>query len=141
MLIVACTMMAGAAQAQTDQTVMQNGETAYDMVDDMPRYPGGYEALFKFLAYNVQYPKVAFEAGIGGRVIVDFVIDKEGNLVEPCVQKSIHPLLDAEALRVVRAMPKWIAGLKDGKPVNVKFTLPIMFNITDGEKDAKEETK
>lgn len=143
MLLLACTMMAGAAQAQTAQkkhTVTQNGKEAYEIAEEMPKFPGGVEALIKYLTDNLEYPKEAEEDSVGGRVIVSFVVDKEGNVVEPAeIVKSIHPALDAEALRVVKAMPRWTPGKMKGKPVAVKYTLPIMFNLSDDTKDAKAE--
>lgn len=139
MLLLACAMMAGAAQAQTAQSGQDTD--AYDRVEVMPEYPGGMGALFQYLGDNVAYPKTAQEAGIGGRVLVAFVIDREGNVVEPAIAQSIDPALDAEALRVVKAMPRWTPGKQDGKTVRVKFTLPIQFNPDKGATDAKTDGK
>ncbi|MGN0281546.1 MAG: TonB family protein [Prevotella sp.] len=114
-------------------------EKVYDVVDEMPSYPGGMEAMFKFLQMNVCYPEVAQKNEIEGRVVVNFVIDKEGNVMEPKIVNSVSPDLDNEALRVVTAMPKWKPGMLKGKPVAVQFTIPIEFRLQgeDGDKAQK----
>jgi len=101
----------------------------YDNVEQMPAYPGGMEALNNYLMKNIKYPPKAEENGIQGRVIVTFVITKEGKMTKAKVKKSIDPLLDAEALRVVKTMHKWIPGRQNGKVVNVQFTIPVTFRL------------
>ena len=101
----------------------------FDVVEEMPQYPGGPQALFEFLSQNVQYPKEAAKAGIQGRVIVTFVVEKDGSICESKVVKSVDPSLDAEALRVINAMPNWKPGKQNGKVVRVKYTVPLSFNF------------
>ena len=101
----------------------------YDNVEQMPAFPGGMEALNNYLMKNIKYPPKAEENGIQGRVIVTFVITKEGKMTKAKVKKSIDPLLDAEALRVVKTMHKWIPGRQNGKVVNVQFTIPVTFRL------------
>ena len=103
---------------------------AYDVVEEMPQYPGGIEAMMTFLRDNLKYPAELAEQNIQGRVIVQFVVDKEGNVTNPTVMRSVDPQLDAEALRVVKAMPKWTPGKVGGKAVNVKYTLPVTFALS-----------
>jgi len=104
----------------------------FDVVEEMPQYPGGPQALFKFLSENVHYPAEAEKAGIQGRVIATFVVEKDGSISQPTVVKSVNPLLDAEAIRVISAMPNWIPGKQNGKVVRVKYTVPLSFNLDGG---------
>lgn len=104
-------------------------EQIYDTPETMPEYPGGMEALSSFLSENIVYPDEAQEKGISGRVMVQYVIEKDGSVTEVKVMKGVDPLLDAEAVRVVKAMPKWKPGTVNGKPVRVKYMLPIVFKI------------
>ena len=101
----------------------------FDVVEEMPQYPGGPQELFKFLSENVQYPAEAEKAGIQGRVILTFVVEKDGSISKPTVVKSVDPLLDAEAVRVISAMPNWKPGKQNGKVVRVKYTVPLSFNL------------
>jgi len=107
----------------------------FDVVEEMPQYPGGPQALFKFLSENVHYPAEAEKAGIQGRVIATFVVEKDGSISQPTVVKSVNPLLDAEAIRVISAMPNWIPGKQNGKVVRVKYTVPLSFNLDAGEEE------
>lgn len=95
----------------------------------MPSFPGGDAALFKYLGQHINYPADAQEAGIQGRVLVRFTVDKDGAIRNARVTKGVHPSLDREALRVVNSMPHWIPGKQDGKPVAVFFSLPITFRL------------
>ena len=104
----------------------------FDVVEEMPQYPGGPQALFKFLGENVHYPEEAEKAGIQGRVIATFVVEKDGSISQPTVVKSVDPLLDAEAIRVISAMPNWKPGRQNGKVVRVKYTVPLSFNLDGG---------
>lgn len=90
-------------------------------------FPGGVEAMKKFLSENLKYPDEAFKDGIEGRVLVGFGIDEDGNLTDIAVKRRVNPYFDAEAVRVVRAMPKWIPAKKDGQKVKSHFTVPIVF--------------
>ena len=101
----------------------------YDNVEQMPEYPGGQAALLKYLAKNIKYPVVAEGNGIQGRVIVTFVVERDGSITDVKVVKSVDPSLDEEALRVVKAMPKWKPGMINGKPVRVKETVPVQFKL------------
>ena len=101
----------------------------FDVVEEMPQYPGGPQALFEFLGKNVQYPEEAEKAGIQGRVIATFVVEKDGSISNANVVKSVDPLLDAEALRVINAMPNWKPGKQNGKVVRVKYTVPLSFHL------------
>lgn len=104
-------------------------DTTYEIVEEMPKFPGGHEVLMLFLSKNIKYPVEAQKQKIQGRVIVQFIVNKEGNLINPTVIRSVHPLLDAEALRVIDKMPKWEPGKQKGKTVNVKYTVPINFRL------------
>ena len=109
-----------------------NSETRDTVVEEMPQYPGGPQALFKFLSENVRYPAEAEKAGIQGRVIATFVVEKDGSISNAKVVKSVDPLLDAEALRVIGAMPNWKPGMQNGKIVRVKYTIPLSFHLDGG---------
>ena len=89
----------------------------YDLVDEMPSFPGGLEELYKWIDSNVQYPAVARENGIEGRVILKFIVEKDGSLRDSTVIRSVHPIVDREALRLVGQMPKWNPGKRAGVPV------------------------
>ena len=117
--------------------VEQNPEY-FDVVEQMPEFPGGAQALFGFVAKNIRYPKAAEDAGIQGRVIVTFVVMKDGSIGEVKVAKGVSPELDGEAVRCVKSMPKWKPGMQKGQAVNVKFTMPISFALPDSK---VEETK
>ncbi|MCI6161455.1 MAG: energy transducer TonB [Prevotellaceae bacterium] len=101
----------------------------YDVVEVMPEYPGGMVAMMRFLQDNVQYPFKASKQNINGRVVVQFIVEKDGRVGHAKIARSVHPLLDEEALRVVRLMPKWTPGKQKGKPVRVKFNIPITFRL------------
>ena len=110
----------------------------YDLVDEMPSFPGGLEELYKWIDSNVQYPAVAWENGIG-RVIVKFIVEKDGSLSDSTVIRSVHPIVDREALRLVGQMPKWNPGKRAGIPVRVRCCLPIKFK--QGESKPSEKNK
>ena len=110
-----------------------DGSKPFDVVEQMPQFPGGPAALMEFLSKNVKYPQEAYKNGIQGRVIVTFVINKDGSISDAKVVKSVDPQLDEEALRVVHSMPNWIPGRQNGEPVNVKYTVPITFKLQGNE--------
>ena len=120
------------------------GSDAFDVVEEMPVYPGGMPAMMDFFNKNMKYPKEAFDAKQEGRVIAQFVVEKDGCITDAHIVKSVSPALDAEALRIVNAMPNWTPGRQNGKPVRVKYTVPISFKLTGGEtnkaKDANANT-
>lgn len=113
----------------------QNTEEVFMVVENMPEFPGGLNACLKFLADYVAYPKEAAEKKIQGRVIVQFVVMKDGSIANARVIRSVDPLLDAEALRVIGLMPKWKPGTQRGQAVNVKFTMPITFRLDKDSTD------
>jgi len=98
-------------------------------IDRWPSFPGGETALSVFLSENVQYPHEAQLAGVQGRVICEFVVNTNGSIVDLKVVRSIHPGLDNEAIRVIQKMPKWIPATSNGKPIRMKFKLPINFSL------------
>ena len=106
-----------------------NSNKAYDVVDEMPQFPGGPSKLFEFLAKNIRYPAEAEKAGAVGRVIVSFVVEKDGSISNAKAVKAIHPALDAEALRVINSMPKWTPGKKNGEATRVKYVVPVNFHL------------
>lgn len=101
----------------------------YDVTETMPQFPGGQGVLMKYLAANIKYPASAVKAKKQGRVIVTFIIQKDGSVAKARIAKSVDPELDAEALRIVKAMPNWTPGTQDGKPVNVRYTIPVVFSL------------
>ena len=114
--------------ASAPQAVTSDDQT-FSVVEQMPEYPGGMRAGLEFMARNLRYPTKAREAGKQGRVIVQFVVRKDGSLSDFKVLRPVDPWLDAEAIRVISTMPKWKPGMQDGKPVSVKFTLPVTFML------------
>ena len=104
-------------------------EDVFDVVEQMPEFPGGPEALMQFLMENVSYPEAAFKAGVEGRVLVQFVVDTEGRINNAKVVKKANDDLDAEAIRVIGSMPRWKPGMQSGKAVRVKYTVPITFRL------------
>ena len=101
----------------------------FDVVEEMPSFPGGQGALMSFLSSNIKYPVVAQENGVQGRVIVGFVVEKDGSISDVKVMRSVDPSLDREAQRVVKAMPKWKPGKQNGSAVRVKYTVPVVFRL------------
>lgn len=95
----------------------------------MPEFPGGATALMQYLGKHINYPVVAQENGIQGKVIVQFVVDVDGSIVNPVVVRSVDPYLDKEAIRVIASMPKWKPGMQRNKPVRVKYTVPVAFRL------------
>ncbi|MDD4991054.1 MAG: energy transducer TonB [Paludibacter sp.] len=104
-------------------------ELTYDVVEQMPRYPGGEEALMNYIAKNLKYPVEAQQKGIQGRVILRFVVSNTGKTTKVEVIRSVSPALDAEAVRVVESLPDWIPGKQNGVKVNVYYTLPVSFRL------------
>lgn len=106
-------------------------ENAYDIVEREPEFPGGMGELMKYLQRNIKYPAICQKQGIQGRVIVQFVINSDGSIVDAQVIKSVNPHLDKEALRIITKMPKWQPGIRRDKPVRVRFTLPVTFRLSN----------
>ena len=105
-------------------------EGAFDVVEQMPEFPGGAAGMMKFIAENVKYPEEAYSKGIEGRVLVQFIIEKDGSVTNVKVIKKVNDALDAEAVRVVKAMPKWKPGKQNGREVRVKYTIPVSFRLS-----------
>lgn len=103
----------------------------YEVVENMPEFPdGGMPGLMKYLSANIRYPEAAHKAGTQGRVTVQFVVGKDGSIGDVKVIRGVDPTLDAEAIRVISGMPKWKPGTQKGEPVNVRYTVPVMFRLT-----------
>ncbi|MDD3040210.1 energy transducer TonB [Bacteroides sp.] len=109
------------------ETVVE--DEIYVAAENMPEFPGGTDQLMKYLASHIKYPTISQEMGTDGRVIVQFVVDKNGSITSPEVVRSVDPYLDKEALRVISTMPKWKPGEQNGKKVRVKFTVPVTFKL------------
>jgi protein TonB len=126
LLVAECCLITANAQktvvSQTDQKV-------FDTVEQMPEYPGGMQAMIEFLQTNMKYPEDAAKQKVEGRVMVQFVVETDGSVSDVHVAKQVFPSLDAEAIRVVQAMPKWMPGKEKGKVVRVKYNLPIVFRM------------
>ncbi len=105
---------------------------AFVIVEEMPMYPGGDTELMRYIVSNINYPKEAREQNIQGRVTMRFVVDKQGNVVQPEVLRGVDPLLDAEAIRVVSSIKGFIPGKQDGTPVGVYYMIPITFSLEGG---------
>ena len=105
-------------------------QAIFEVVEEMPEFPnGGMAGLMQFLSKNIKYPQIAQENGTQGRVVVQFVVNKDGSIVDAVVVRGVDPYLDKEALRVINTMPKWKPGKQRGKPVRVKYTVPVMFRL------------
>ena len=101
----------------------------FDVVEVMPSFPGGQSALMQYLNSNIKYPVVAQENGVQGRVVVSFVVEKDGSITDVRVVRSVDPSLDREAMRVVKSMPHWIPGKQNGSAVRVKYNVPVSFKL------------
>ena len=116
--------------ANAQKTVVsQTNQRVYDEVKQMPEYPGGMPAMIEFLQTNINYPEDAVKQKVEGRVMVQFVVETDGSISDVHVAKQVFPSLDAEAIRVVQVMPKWVPGRENGKVVRVKYNLPIVFRM------------
>lgn len=127
---------AAAAQTQTyvppavvQEEEEESAQQIFTVVEEMPEFPGGGGELLKFLSKSIKYPIIAQENGIQGRVSCSFTINKDGSIVDAEVIRGVDPSLDKEALRVINSMPKWKPGKQRGKPVRVKYTVPVTFRL------------
>ena len=119
-------------QAQNDVENINDSERVHNTPPDiLAEFPGGREALQRFLITETTYPQKARKKNIQGTVLVEFIVDKSGNVTQVKVIRSVHPLLDAEAVRVCEAMPQWKPAYKDGQPVKCYYNLPFNFSISD----------
>ena len=101
----------------------------FDVVEQMPEFPGGAVEMMKFLSENVKYPEAAMKAGTQGRVLATFIVEADGTVTNIKVVKKVSDEIDAEAVRVIKAMPKWKPGMQNGKVVRVKYTIPVSFRL------------
>ena len=124
------TVSISAPVTSTGSTIVEEeDQVVFQVVEKMPSFPGGDAALFKYLSDNVKYPVIAQENGVQGRVICQFVVNRDGSIVDVEVVRSVDPSLDKEAIRVIKSMPNWTPGQQRGKPVRVKYTLPVNFRL------------
>lgn len=123
--------MSGYMNGLTVRPVRERNEedAIFMVVEAQPEFPGGINALFDFIKQNLNYPAICRENNIQGRVIVSFVVDKDGSIMDIEIEKGVHPLLDAEAIRLISIMPKWKPGEQRGKPVRCKFNVPLTFRL------------
>lgn len=128
----------GSESAQQPQTGVKNNteEQVFIVVEEMPEYPGGMSEFMKFIAKNIKYPADALQGKVEGRVIARFVVCKDGSISDIEIMRSVSPSLDAEAVRVLKLMPKWKPGRQRGKAVPVKFTVPVTFRLEKPKTDA-----
>lgn len=128
----------GSESAQQPQTAVKNNteEPIFIVVEEMPEYPGGMSEFMKFIAQNIKYPADALQGKVEGRVIARFVVCKDGSISDIEIMRSVSPSLDAEAVRVLKLMPKWKPGRQRGKAVPVKFTVPVTFRLEKPKTDA-----
>lgn len=122
MLVLLFSFMTSTAQTKKNNMV-------FDVVEVMPQFPGGQIAMMKYIMENMKYPEQAMKEGIQGRVTVRFIVEKDGSISDVKPVLSVHPLLNKEAVRVVESMPKWTPGKHNGKPVRVRFNVPVMFKL------------
>ena len=118
-----------AKEVVVDEKPKEEETKVFDVVEQMPSFPGGDAELMKFLHDHMKYPAVAEENGIQGRVICTFVVERDGSITDVKVIKSVDPSLDKEAIRVLKSMPKWIPGKQNGSAVRVKYTVPVTFRL------------
>ena len=126
LLMAECCLMTANAQKTV---VSQTNQKVFDTVEQMPEYPGGMQAMIAFLQTNMKYPEDAAKQKVEGRVMVQFIVETDGSISDVHVAKQVFPSLDAEAIRVVQAMPKWTPGKEKGNVVRVKYNLPIVFRM------------
>ena len=129
-IIMALMAVFGLTTVSAQKTVVaQKNQKVFDVVEQMPEYPGGQAALFEYLSKNIKYPDDAAKKKVEGKVFVTFVVDTDGKITDVSLLRKVFPSLDAEAIRVISAMPNWIPGKQGGKVVKVKYTVPIMFRL------------
>ena len=109
---------------------VKDREPVFNVVEQMPSFPGGMEALMQYLAKNMRYPVEAQKNKVQGRVVVGFIVSKDGDIKKAHILRGVDPELDAEAIRVIESMPRWMPGMQRGKAVAVSYTLPVMFRLT-----------
>jgi TonB family protein len=122
-------LVAGLARGQQLPENDPTRDNTFITVEQMPQFPGGQDSLLSFIRQNLNYPEKASDKGIQGKVLVSFIVDKSGKVRDVELKRGVDPLLDAEALRVIRLLPHWVPGMQDGKAVNVSYVLPLNFKL------------
>lgn len=137
------TLPQGTKEKEVTETQIKSvpDSVVFQVVEEMPDFPGGMKALMDYLSKNVKYPAEAHAIGAQGRVIVSFTVKKDGSIADTKVERSVNPYLDKEAMRVIAAMPKWQPGKQRGEAVNVRFTVPVAFRLSDPPTPKAEEIK
>ena len=130
-------------QAETASVAVKDtltpDESVFEVVEQMPEFPGGYKEMMKYIEQNMRYPEEAKKAGTQGRVVVQFLVNKNGAISDVSVLRSVDRLLDAEAVRLVRSMPKWKPGMQKGKAVTVKYTVPVLFSLDELDEKVRQK--
>ena len=130
LIIMSLMAMFGLTTVNAQKTVVaQKNQEVFDVVEQMPEYPGGMQAFIEYLQQNVKYPVDAEKQKVEGKVLATFVVETDGSISDVEVVRPVFPSLDAEAVRVLSGMPKWIPGKQSGKVVRVKYTVPISFHL------------
>ena len=130
LLLMSLLALFGLSTVSAQKTVVsKKNQKVYDVVEEMPSFPGGQAAFLDYLIQNMKYPEDAEKQKVEGRVIANFVVETDGSISDVNLFKQVFPSLDAEAIRVLQAMPKWTPGKQDGKPVRVKYTVPVTFKL------------
>ncbi|MBK0402587.1 energy transducer TonB [Adhaeribacter sp. BT258] len=127
--VSACSQKSAPAVSGNSKTEVPASDEVYVMVEEMPRFPGGENEMIRFVNKHMLYPQEARDNGEEGRVIVQFVVTKEGKLTNPEIVRSVSPSIDKEALRIVEIMPLWQPGKQNGRAVNTRYTLPLTFQL------------
>ena len=125
-LMAVCCLTTVSAQKTV---VAQKNQKVFDVVEQMPQFPGGQMAMFEYLMQNLKYPADAEKQKVEGRVIANFVVETDGTITDVTVWKPVFPSLDAEAIRVLQRMPRWTPGKQNGKLVRVRYTVPVNFKL------------
>ena len=124
--------------SQLNDTLLPSEEAVYppiyNVIDQMPEFPGGMDKLLQFINDNMKYPTKAQTEGIQGRVVVQFIVDENGYIIEPNIVRSIEPSLDKEALRIIKMLPQWKPGILKGKAVKMKYTVPVTFKLNKNKR-------
>jgi protein TonB len=126
MMAVLCLTTVNAQKTVVSQNKDQK---VFDVVEQMPEYPGGMQAMLDYLSANIKYPADALKQKVEGRVIASFVVETDGSVSDIKLHKKVFPSLDSEAVRVIEGMPRWIPGKQKGKAVRVKYTIPVIFRL------------
>lgn len=117
------------APSQRGREEVVEDNTVFEFLEEMPEFPGGQAAMMKWLSENVKYPAIAAENNIQGRVMVSFIVERDGSVSDVKILRSVDPSLDKEAIRLINSMPKWKPGMQTGKPVRARFNIPVTFKL------------